>query len=177
MQPADADAYFGRVLRGALSGTRLARSQALRTYFVFLELRHQVELHAMTGLVVSCPIDEANQPRGRKDAKLWVPPSEAEIATLFSGWAEELATCRKCAPMARNYAAARLMADVGLRVNEARSLDLTDVKWELGLFGKLHVRYGKGSHGSGPRADGAANQPGRADGALVRRGRVGSLRR
>ncbi|MFG1801341.1 tyrosine-type recombinase/integrase [Micromonospora carbonacea] len=151
MQPADADDYFGRALRGAASGTRLARSQALRTYFSFLELRHQAELHAMTGLVVACPIDEMNQPRGRKDAKLRVPPTEAEVKTLFTGWAAELATCRKFAPTARNYAAARLMADVGLRVNEARSLDLSDIKWELGPFGKLHVRYGKGSRGSGPR--------------------------
>lgn len=70
MQPSDADTYFGRVMRGAPSGTRLARSQALRTYFSFLELRHQAELHALTGLVVTCPIDEINQPRGRKDAKL-----------------------------------------------------------------------------------------------------------
>ena len=25
------------------------------------------------------------------------------------------------------------------------------VKWDLGLFGKLHVRHGKGARGSGPR--------------------------
>jgi integrase/recombinase XerD len=62
-----------------------------------------------------------------------------------------LVTCRKFAPTARNYAATRLMADVGLRVNEARNLDLADVKWELGRFGKLHVRMGKGARGSGPR--------------------------
>ncbi len=37
MQPADADAYFGKVLRDAAKGTRLARSQALRTYFLFLD--------------------------------------------------------------------------------------------------------------------------------------------
>ena len=36
MVPADADAYFGKVLRDAARGTRLARSQALRTYFVFV---------------------------------------------------------------------------------------------------------------------------------------------
>src|SRR5205085_925747 len=40
---------------------------------------------------------------------------------------------------------------VGLRVNEVCHLDLDDVKWELGRFGKLHVRYGKGTNGSGPR--------------------------
>jgi integrase/recombinase XerD len=70
---------------------------------------------------------------------------------MFTGWSGELATCRKFAPTARNYAAARLMAEVGLRVNEVRSVDLTDVKWELGRFGKLHVRHGKGSRGSGPK--------------------------
>ncbi|WP_233606518.1 site-specific integrase [Micromonospora sp. Llam0] len=151
MEPVDADAYFGRVLRDAASGTRLARAQALTTYFAFLELRHKVEIHALTGRVVQCPIDEMNRPRGRKDARLRIPPSEAEVAQLFADWAGELATCRKFAPAARNYAAARLMAEVGLRINEARSLDLTDVKWDLGRFGKLHVRHGKGSRGSGPR--------------------------
>ena len=80
-----------------------------------------------------------------------MPPLQAEIEALFSGWAQELATCRKFASSARNYAAARLMADVGLRVNEVRNLALDDVRWELGPFGKLHVRVGKGARGSGPR--------------------------
>jgi integrase/recombinase XerD len=151
MQPADADEYFGRVLRDAATGTRLARSQALRTYFEFLELRHQVEIHNLTGLVVTCPIDEINRPRGRKDARLRIPPTEAEVCTLFRGWAEDLVVCRKYAPAARNYTAAKLMAEVGLRINECRRLDLDDIKWELGPFGKLHIRYGKGSRGSGPK--------------------------
>jgi len=38
-----------------------------------------------------------------------------------------------------------------LRVNEVRHLDLADIKWELGRFGKIHVRHGKGARGSGPR--------------------------
>ena len=60
-------------------------------------------------------------------------------------------TCRKFAPAARNYAVARLAADVGLRINEARMLDLDDVRWELGRFGKLNVRHGKGSRRKGPK--------------------------
>lgn len=151
MEPTDADAYFGRVLRGSPSGTRLARAGALVTYFEFLQLRHRAEIHALTGRVVTCPIDEMNRPRGSKDARLRIPPLTGEMAEFFRGWAAELATCRKFAPNARNYAAARLMAEVGLRVNEVRRLDLVDVRWELGRFGKLHVRYGKGAHGSGPR--------------------------
>lgn len=151
MQAADADAYFGQVLRGAAKGTRLSRAQAIKTYFLFLELRHKIEIHQLTGHVAECPLDEMNRPRGQKDAALRIPPSAEQVARLFAGWREDLATCRKFAPTARNYAAARLMAEVGLRVNEARSLDLADIKWELGRFGKLHVRLGKGARGSGPR--------------------------
>ena len=33
-------------------------SQALRTYFLFLELRHKVELYQVTGRVAECPVDE-----------------------------------------------------------------------------------------------------------------------
>ncbi|MEU2395734.1 hypothetical protein [Streptomyces sp. NPDC007369] len=58
MEPPDADTYVGRVLRASPSGTRLGRAQALTTYFLFLELRHKVEIHRMTGRVIECPIDE-----------------------------------------------------------------------------------------------------------------------
>ncbi len=151
MEPADADVYFGKVLRGAARGTRLSRAQALKTYFLFLELRHKAEIHQMTGRVAECPIDEVNRPRGRQQARLRIPPAAEQVGRLFAGWRGELATCRKFAPAARNYAACRLMAEVGLRVNEACKLDLADIKWDLGRFGKLHVRHGKGARGSGPR--------------------------
>ena len=55
------DAYFGRTLRTAAKGTRLARARALTTFFAFLELRHQVEIHALTGRVVQCAIDEMSR--------------------------------------------------------------------------------------------------------------------
>src|SRR5437879_4057980 len=70
MQPEDADAYFGSVLRASPPGTRLGRAQALKTYFEFVELRHKVEIHNMTGRVAECPIDEMNRPRGRRVARL-----------------------------------------------------------------------------------------------------------
>jgi len=105
----------------------------------------------MTGRIVECPIDEMNRPRGRQQARLRIPPTAAQVGRLFAGWREELATCRKFAPAARNYAARRLLSEAGLRVNEACKLDLPDIKWDLGRFGKLHVRHGKGTRGSGPR--------------------------
>ena len=114
-----------------------------------MELRHKAEIHQMTGHVVACPVDEMNRPRGSQDAALRIPPSESQVGMLSAGWRGELAECRKFAPAARNYAAAKLMAEVGLRVNEACQLDLDDVKWDLGRFGKIHVRIGKGARGSG----------------------------
>lgn len=107
MEPTDADAYFGRVVRGSPSGTRLARSQALSTYFLFLELRHKVEIHRMTGRVVECLIDEMNRPRGSKGARLRIPRTAPEVGRLFTGWGGELATCREFAPTARNYIASK----------------------------------------------------------------------
>ena len=151
MQPGDADAYFGRVLRDARPSTRTGRAAALTVYFQFLELRHKIELHNLTGRVIECPLDEMNRPRASAGPQLRVPPMEAEVEQLFAGWRGELASCRKFAPAARNYAVARLAADVGLRINEARMLDLDDVRWELGRFGKLNVRHGKGSRRRGPK--------------------------
>jgi hypothetical protein len=60
MQPGDADAYFGRVLRDARPSTRTGRAAALTVYFQFLELRHKIELHNLTGRVIECPLDEMN---------------------------------------------------------------------------------------------------------------------
>jgi integrase len=151
MQPAEADAYFGKILRNAKPSTRTGRAAALTVFFQFLELRHKVELHNLTGRVVECPLDEMNRPRKSVEPQLRIPPTEDEIEQLFAGWREELVTCREFGPAARNYAVARLAADVGLRINEARMLDLDDVRWELGRYGKLNVRYGKGSRRKGPK--------------------------
>jgi hypothetical protein len=93
MEPPDADAYFGKVLRDTAKGTRLSRAQALKTYFLFL--RRKAEIRQMTGRVVECPIDEMNRPRGRQQARLRIPPTADQVGRLFAGWREELATCRK----------------------------------------------------------------------------------
>ena len=55
MQPADADAYFGQVLRDARPSTRTGRAAALTVYFQFLELRHTIEICNLTGRVAECP--------------------------------------------------------------------------------------------------------------------------
>ena len=61
LQPTDADAYCGTGLREAKLSTRTGRSAALAAFFAFLELRHKVELHNLTGRVVESPLDEMNR--------------------------------------------------------------------------------------------------------------------
>src|SRR5260370_41811955 len=112
MRPEDADAYFGRVLRDARPSTRTGRAAALAVYFQFLDLRHRAEIYNLTGRVAEGPLDEMNRPRATVEPQLRVPPSAAEVDRLFAGWREELGTCRELPPAARNYAAARLGADV-----------------------------------------------------------------
>jgi site-specific recombinase XerD len=151
MTAPDADAYFGRMLRGAAPATRERKANTLSTYFQFLDLRHRAEIYQLTGQAVQCPLDEINRPRKRGEIAIRVPPTETEVDRLFAGWRADLASCRKFATAARDYAAARLWSMVGLRINESRMIDLHDIKWELGMFGKVHVRHGKGSSGMGPR--------------------------
>ena len=45
----------------------------------------------------------------------------------------------------------RTLYHAGLRSEEAALLDRPDVHFSRGPFGKLHVRFGKGAHTSGPR--------------------------
>ena len=59
---------------------------------------------------------------------------------------------RKYLPAARDYFAASLWRRLGLRINETVMLDIRDWRPDLGEFGKLHVRHGKGSRGRGPKA-------------------------
>ena len=82
----DADAYFGKAMRAAAKGTRLSRAQALKTYFVFCELRHKTTIYPLTGHVAECPVDEMNWPRGGQGhAALRIPPDAGQVARLFPG--------------------------------------------------------------------------------------------
>jgi hypothetical protein len=83
MQPPGADSYFGKVLRDVKPSTRTGRAAALTVYLQFLELRHKIELHNLTGRVIECPLDEMNRPRAWVDPQLRIPPMEEEIEQLW----------------------------------------------------------------------------------------------
>jgi site-specific recombinase XerD len=153
VQPADADRWLRslRVTRGQAPSTVRDKAGAVARFYSFLLARYQGDIHALTGAVISQPIDEFNRPAKADYGAGRVPPAEDEIDALFTAWRESLPTARKYLPAARDYLAASLWRRVGLRINETAMLDIRDWRPDLGPSGKLHVRFGKGSAGRGPK--------------------------
>jgi len=151
--PEDADGFLSS-LRNAKQAKSTVQSKAASTarFFEFVIARYQGDIHALAGAVVMQPIDEFNRPAktGGFGAPR-VPPSADEVDALFDAWRTALPTMRKYLPAARDYMAASLWRRIGLRINETAMLDVRDWRPDMGAHGKVHVRYGKGSRGRGPK--------------------------
>jgi site-specific recombinase XerD len=152
----DADRYLAwlRRERGQAANTVFGKGMVLRQFFDFLVVRYQGDIHALTGHVISQPIDEFNRPTKTQlqYGSPRIPPSQTEVETLFACWRQALPEARKFLPAARDYLAASLWRRTGLRISETVGLDIRDWRPDLGELGKLHVRFGKGSYSRGPKA-------------------------
>ena len=150
----DADRFlvYQRNDLGLANSTVQSKAWTLARFFEFLIARYQGDIHALTGHVLVQPIDEFNRPAKAADGGATrVPPAEEEIEELFTRWRAALPHARKFLPAARDYFAASLWRRAGLRITETVMLDLRDWRPDLGEHGKLHVRFGKGSMGRGPK--------------------------
>lgn len=154
VETADADRFllWLRGTRKQATATVANKSIALRQFYDFVITRYQGDIHELTGWVVAQPIDEFNRPSTPYAEAPRVPPAEADVEVLFAGWREALPNTRKFLPAARDYLAASLWRRAGLRIGETVGLDIRDWRPDLGEVGKLHVRFGKGSQGRGPKA-------------------------
>ncbi|MEU4030564.1 tyrosine-type recombinase/integrase [Streptomyces anulatus] len=148
----DADRFLAGLRRlGNTANTRAGKAGTVAQFFDFVISRYQGDIHALTGYVVEQPVDEYNRPPGQAAGELRIPPSDTEVDVLFRQWRASIPEARKYLPAARNYFAASLWRRLGLRINETVMLDIRDWRPDLGEFGKLHVRFGKGSRGRGPK--------------------------
>lgn len=152
-EPADADRYLAglRKDRGQSHQTIRKKALTLAQFFDFLIARYQGDISALTGVVLTQPIDEFNRPAKADYGAARVPPPERDVDVLFSSWAVALPGARKYLPAARDYLAASLWRRAGLRITETAMLDVGDWRPDMGELGKLHVRFGKGSRGRGPK--------------------------
>jgi len=148
----DADRYLDGLRRqGRGRATVYGRALDIARFYDFLVSRYQGDIHALTGVVAVQPVDEFNRPKSPARPEARVPPSDAEVGSLFAQWGQALPGARKYLPAARDYFAASLWRRLGLRISETVMLDIRDWRPDLGGLGKLHVRHGKGSGGRGPK--------------------------
>ena len=84
-RPDDVDRYLAVWCKGQAHNTLRVKAQGIAAFWQYLELRHKAEIHALTGEVVACPVDEMNRPSGNWRLNVRVPPTDAEIRRLFDG--------------------------------------------------------------------------------------------
>ena len=150
----DIDRVVGELaVAGRASSTRRDYVQIFKGFHRFLQARKAVEIEAAFGVRLVCPVDEFNASRHVADDSPAVlpPPTPERVTEFFEFMKTRIATARKYAPAARDYALFRTLYHAGLRSEEASLLELPDLHFTRGPFGKLHVRFGKGAHTSGPR--------------------------
>jgi site-specific recombinase XerD len=151
VEPRHADKFLGEDQRDRAVATRRGKALSIDIFYRFLELRYRGEILRLTDRVVSSPIDAVNRPAHTGDFSVRIPPAASDLEAFFEAWRAELPGARKWLVATRNYTMARVAGDVGLRVRELCGLALDDLHFEHGPMGKIHVRLGKGSRGSGPR--------------------------
>ncbi|WP_245790798.1 tyrosine-type recombinase/integrase [Streptomyces monashensis] len=152
--PEDIDRVVGDLaVKGRATSTRREYVRIFKGYHRFLQARKAAEIEAAFGVRLVCPVDEFNASRHvGDDTPALVPPPTPELVAEFFGFMKQrIATARKYGPEVRDYAMFRTLYHAGLRSETASLLDKPDVYFSCGPFGKLHVRFGKGAHTSGPR--------------------------
>ncbi|MFF7205360.1 tyrosine-type recombinase/integrase [Streptomyces sp. NPDC008141] len=152
VRPGDVDGWLaGARRRGVAGGTVLLMAQAVYRFYVFVQARYGRVVEEVSGRAVVQPVDEFNRPR-RVVTMVRVPPSAGEVEALFEAWRRSLPSAGAgFLPAARDYVAASLWRRVGLRISESARLEVGDWYPQMGAHGVLHVRWGKGARGSGPR--------------------------
>lgn len=151
---ADVDRVVGALASsGRAVSTRRNYVQVFKGFHRFLEVRKAAEIEVAFGVRLACPLDEFNAARhvGDDSPAAGSPPLPERVAGFFEFCKARIATARKYAPAARDYALFRTLYHAGLRAEEVVMLDRGDAQFGRGPFGKLHVRFGKGAKGSGPR--------------------------
>jgi integrase/recombinase XerD len=139
---------------GLAASTRSGYLQIFKGFYAFVEQRHGVEVERRFGVVMVNPVDGFNSPTHVASGceATPAPPTVERLEEFFGFLRDQIATARKYGTAARDYALFRTLYHAGLRSDEAACLDVSDVHLDRGPFGKLHVRFGKGTRTSGPRA-------------------------
>jgi hypothetical protein len=85
--------------------------QIFKGFHRFLQARKAAEIEAAFGVRLVCPVDEFNASRhvGDDSAAVAPPPTPERVAEFFEFLKTRIATARKYAPAARDYALFRTL--------------------------------------------------------------------
>jgi integrase len=151
----DIDQFYEQLVgRGLAYSTRRKYQSNITTFLDYLRARHAHEIWQRYRVVVPTVLDKFNRHTHRQDDRddAVIPPRPEVLERFWLGLKEHMDKARKFAPLARDYALFKVLMLAGLRINEVVMLDVKDCRFDLGEHGKLHVRFGKGSRGSGHKA-------------------------
>lgn len=154
LESADVDAVMAALIkRGVGAVTRRGYVGTFKAFFAFLEARHSTQIEAQFGVRLSDPLDIFHAGRHVSDDSPATrpPPTPLRMEDFFTFLRGQMDVARKWTPIARDYALFRMLYHGGLRSAEAASLEIRDLHFDRGPFGKVHVRLGKAAKGSGPR--------------------------
>ena len=150
----DVDRVVGTLAaEGIAASTRRGYVQAFKGFHEFLVARKAAEIEAVFGVRLESPLDRFNAARhvGVESPATTAPPPPQRMEEFFEFLRDRIATARKFATAGRDYALFRTLYHAGVRAEEAAAIELGDLHFGRGPFGKLHVRFGKGAKTSGPR--------------------------
>lgn len=138
---------------GMATSTRRGYVSVFKGFFSFLLERKAAQIEATFGVRLVDPVDTFNAARhvGTDSPHVAPPPTPQRMEAFFGFLRERVATARVFAAAGRDYALFRTLYHAGLRTEETVMLDVADLHFDRGPFGKIHVRYGKAAKGSGPR--------------------------
>jgi site-specific recombinase XerD len=152
----DVDRFYEQLLsRGLAYSTRRKYQSNITTFLEYLRSRHAHAIWQQYRVTIPTVLDKFNRlyHRRQDDGEDDVSPPPPEVLERFwSAMREEMTHARKFATVARDYALYKVLALAGLRINEAVMLEVKDCRFDLGECGKLHVRFGKGSKGTGHKS-------------------------
>jgi integrase/recombinase XerD len=154
LSAADVDAVVRALLdRGTGAVTRRDYVTTFRQFFEYLEARHSADIAVRFGVKLASRIDRFHAGRHVADPAVTArtPPTPLRMDQFFAFIRARMEIARKWVPWARDYALFRLLYHCGLRSAEATALEVRDLHFGRGPFGKVHVRFGKAAKGSGPR--------------------------
>ncbi|SDI41521.1 Site-specific recombinase XerD [Planococcus glaciei] len=145
--------YVDLVGRNLAHSTRRKYQSNISTFLEYLRSRKSTEIFNMVGTHVPDVLDQFNKFFHRRDDNdiRIAPPKKEVLDVFFKCLKEDMEKNRKYKTVARDYVFFKLLGMTGLRIYELTMINIKDVRFDLGSsgVGKVHVRYGKGSRGSG----------------------------